>query len=391
MTDGGRQGDAGQGVLPPPSPRASGPHPEAPVTGPVFAHWLRRVVATLLDSSVLALLTWIAFPLQPVDPPATLPLAGGAVGTITTAPTADVWTSSGVVVGAVVVGLLLQAYLGSTPGKLVVGIAVVRQDDYRPAGLLRVLGREVLHVLDLIFFVGYLRPLWNRRRETFADTLASTVVLQTRAPLPYVLAGPVVHRWRSRPASDAVDGLLLEPWQLSAPPRWRRVATWVATAACAAGVVYTIGGESGRGATVLASCSVVEPSDAAVSLTGARVEVRDGAETRTRLWLTRTMVTEPPGVVVDWGWEGEWSSDDDLRFRVAVRDTSGEQRRWEYPFEGDGLAVPAGQAIPDRPQSVRLPLEGLGLTGPVRVEADAVLNGTPIRGCAVETTIPPAR
>lgn len=372
-------------------------HPETPSTvvggaqvhvapdGPRFAHWGRRVVATLLDAGLLALLTWVAFPVQPVAPPTPVPLTGPSTqATITPGPTADVWTSSPLVIGAVVVGLLMQAYLGSTPGKLVAGIALVRADDHRPVGLLRMLGREVMHLVDLLLLIGYLRPVGHRRRQTFADSIAATVVLRTRAPLPYVLARPVLDR-----AAIPADGA---PWQLPSLPRWRTVTTAVATLACLAGVAFAVGGESGRGGTAAASCTVVDPGTGALQLTGIDVEVR-GQETRSRLGMTRALVPENPGVVVGWGWYGEWSSDDDLRYRVAVRDESGTERSWQYAYRDDGLQVPPGQQrVPGRTDAVLIPpaaLEGLG--DEVTVDADAVLDGALLPGCTIRTNLAPAR
>jgi Mce-associated membrane protein len=351
--------------------------------GPPFAHWGRRVVAALLDGGLLGLVTWLAFPVQPVTAPLPIPLE--ASGT-SSAVTAGTWTSSPVVVGVVVVVVLMQAYLGSSPGKLAVGIALVRVDDHRPVGLLRMLGREVMHLLDLVLLVGYLRPLWHARRQTFADSVAATVVLRTRAPLPFVLSRPVLDRG----ATAAADGA---PWELPRPPRWRDATTAVATVACVAGAVFAVGGESGRGGSALTACTVVDHATTGpLRLTGADIEVR-GQETRTRLGVTRPIVPADPGVVVGWTWEGEWTSDDDLRFRVAVRDESGSERRWQYAFRGDGLQIPAGQRpVPGRADAVLLPPAALaGLGDEVTVETNAVLNGSPLPSCTVRTTLAPAR
>lgn len=365
----------------PPSALALDSRLDLEADSPDHAHWGRRVVAAVLDGGLLGLITWLAFPVQPVVAP--LPVALTASGT--SAPvTAGVWTSSPVVVGAVVVVALMQAYLGSSPGKLAVGIALVRADDHRPGGLLRMLGREVMHVVDLLLLIGYLRPLWHRRRQTFADSIAATVVLRTRAPLPYLLARPVL----DRPATPAAGA----PWQLPSPPRWRTVTTAVATAACVVGAVFAVSGESGPGGVAAASCTVVEPRAGALQLTGIDVEVR-GQETRTRLGLTRALVPENPGLVVGWGWYGEWSSDDDLRYRVTVRDQSGTERSWQYAYRGDGLQVPPGQqTVPGRTDAVLIPPAALaGLGDDVTVEADAVLDGVPLTGCTVGTSLAPAR
>ncbi len=36
--------------------------------------------------------------------------------------------------------------------------------------------RIVLHLVDAIFFIGFLRPLWNDEYSTFADTWTKTLV-----------------------------------------------------------------------------------------------------------------------------------------------------------------------------------------------------------------------
>ena len=389
MIAGGQQGDDRHGhASSPVGAPTLGPLDTAP-DGPPFAHWGRRVVAALLDGGLLGLVTWLAFDVQPVVPPTPVPLANTSTQGIASAPPADVWTSSPWVVGAVVAGLLMQAYLGSTPGKLTMGIALVRVADHRPVGLLRMLGREVMHLLDLVLLIGYLRPLWHARRQTFADSIAATVVLRTRAPLPFVLSRPVLDRG----ATADADGAGGAPWELPRPPRWRDATTAVATVACVVGAAFAVGGESGRGGTAVASCTVVEPATTGpLQLTGADVEVR-GQETRTRLGVTRPVVPADPGVVVGWVWHGEWTSDDDLRFGLVVRDTSGSERRWRYAYRGDGLQVPAGQrTVPGRGDAVLLPPAALaGLGAEVTVEVDAVLNGSPLPGCAVQTTLAPAR
>jgi uncharacterized RDD family membrane protein YckC len=38
--------------------------------------------------------------------------------------------------------------------------------------------RDLAHFLDGIFYIGYLWPLWDPKRQTFADKVCSTVVLE---------------------------------------------------------------------------------------------------------------------------------------------------------------------------------------------------------------------
>ena len=209
-------------------------HEQLDLPAGMVAPWGFRVVAALLDHALLAGVTYLAFPVQPVDPPAYVPLgASGAVALVV--PSLGPWMQSGWVVGTVVVVVLMQAYLGATPGKLFVGLAVVREANGRPAGLLRTAGRALAHILDTILLIGYLRPLWNRRRQTFADSLAHTVVLVTRRPLTFRFAG------------EATDP---HPWEEPSSPRWRGAATALAGGACLIGVGLSLGSTSTSGGGV---------------------------------------------------------------------------------------------------------------------------------------------
>ena len=43
----------------------------------------------------------------------------------------------------------------------------------------RCFGRDLLHILDLLpLWLGFLWPLWDARRQTFADKIMKTVVLK---------------------------------------------------------------------------------------------------------------------------------------------------------------------------------------------------------------------
>jgi Mce-associated membrane protein len=146
-----------------------------PVTAPAYARWGERVVAAVLDNAILAGVTWVALGTGIAQPTLTLGLgANGENGSLT-----DPMIL--VPIGALVILLVLQATTGWTPGKLVVGIRVVRDDPAgrtEPAGLWTTSVRWVLHLVDAILLIGYLRPLWHQRRQTFADGIAHTVVVQ---------------------------------------------------------------------------------------------------------------------------------------------------------------------------------------------------------------------
>ncbi|BDX30674.1 hypothetical protein TUM20985_12210 [Mycobacterium antarcticum] len=71
---------------------------------------------------------------------------------------------------------LRQGRTGSSVGKELLRIRVVDVTTRAPVGFWRSVFRQLAHVLDVTSLgVGYLWPLWDRRNQTFADKLMSTV------------------------------------------------------------------------------------------------------------------------------------------------------------------------------------------------------------------------
>ena len=82
---------------------------------------------------------------------------------------------------------LLPAITGWSLGRALFGIAVTRRDGATPAPW-HLLLRDAYHLLDTASVVGWLWPLWDSRRRTFADILLGTEVrcVEPRAPLPHI-------------------------------------------------------------------------------------------------------------------------------------------------------------------------------------------------------------
>ena len=87
----------------------------------------------------------------------------------------------------VVAGFLLSAYnrwyragkTGRSWGRQVVGIRLVAERTNQPVGVARAALRDVTHLVDsLPLYIGYLFPLWTRKRQTIADMVMRTVVLR---------------------------------------------------------------------------------------------------------------------------------------------------------------------------------------------------------------------
>ncbi|TQL04039.1 putative RDD family membrane protein YckC [Cellulomonas sp. SLBN-39] len=137
-----------------------------------YATWGQRVLATVLDGAVLSGVTWLA-----LGPDAAPPTWWPGLPPSTAVDLPLAWTSSPWVWLLLAVYVLLQGLTGQTPGRRLVGIAVVDRVTGTPAGLLRTLVRPVVHLLDAILLVGYARPLWDGRRRTFADQVLGTLVV----------------------------------------------------------------------------------------------------------------------------------------------------------------------------------------------------------------------
>lgn len=90
--------------------------------------------------------------------------------------------------GLVVVGSILalgtwawnrvvqQGRTGQSVGKAAMKIALVSGATGKPVGVWSAFLREVAHVVDGVIVVGYLWPLWDDRKQTFADKLVDTQV-----------------------------------------------------------------------------------------------------------------------------------------------------------------------------------------------------------------------
>jgi serine/threonine-protein kinase len=79
-----------------------------------------------------------------------------------------------------------QGRTGQSWGKRLLGLRVVRVTTLRPLGPAAGFARFVLHqVVDAgLWYIGFLWPLWDERRQTLADKLVGSVVLDERGDRP---------------------------------------------------------------------------------------------------------------------------------------------------------------------------------------------------------------
>ncbi|MET9964034.1 RDD family protein [Streptomyces sp. NPDC006326] len=151
------------GAYPPPG------MPGMPGAGmPPLAHWGLRVGAYLLDALIIA------------GPMYALSLIGLAVGGDRPSAAAGILSTLGVLyaIGMGFFQVYKEGSTGQTIGKKVLGISLRREADGSTLGFGMAFVRKLAHILDgLPCYVGWLWPLWDDKKQTFADKVCSTVVI----------------------------------------------------------------------------------------------------------------------------------------------------------------------------------------------------------------------
>lgn len=143
-----------------------------------FAHWGQRVAATIIDSFVVAIVPWAFFIFALVTGETTT--RGGRTDLEPTAAGGAALAIGGTLYLAIWVWnrLYRQGKTGQSVGKKVMNIRLVAESTGQPIGMGRAFLREIAHIADAPFYLGYLWPLWDDKRQTFSDKIMTTVVLR---------------------------------------------------------------------------------------------------------------------------------------------------------------------------------------------------------------------
>ena len=82
-------------------------------------------------------------------------------------------------IAAAVRFFIQRGHLGYDIGDRIVGQRLVREQTNQPMGSgWSVFGRAIAHILDALpCYVGFLWPLWDAKKQTFADKIVTTVVV----------------------------------------------------------------------------------------------------------------------------------------------------------------------------------------------------------------------
>ncbi|KOU14526.1 MULTISPECIES: RDD family protein [unclassified Streptomyces] len=155
------------GAYPPPGM----PAPGMPGSGmPPLAHWGLRVGAYLLDLLI------IAGPMY-----ALVGLAAALGGNESGQAIAGIFSILGFLylIGMAFYQLYREGSTGQSFGKKIVGISLHREADGATIGFGMAFVRKLAHFLDgIACYIGYLWPLWDEKKQTFADKVCSTVVIK---------------------------------------------------------------------------------------------------------------------------------------------------------------------------------------------------------------------
>jgi uncharacterized RDD family membrane protein YckC len=153
-----------------------------------YASWGKRVVAYLIDGLIVSIASL----------PATIGYFMGissVVGDATVDPVTgelqNAGSFSGAAIGLIVVGVMLglAAFVwntcikgggtGYSIGKGAMGIRLIGEQTGQPIGAAMAFVRQLAHIVDSIpCDIGYLWPLWDPKRQTFADKIMNTVVIE---------------------------------------------------------------------------------------------------------------------------------------------------------------------------------------------------------------------
>ena len=151
----------------------------APATRTGSSAWARRSSTSSCCSSP-AVPLWIGYGILAASAETTT----NPDGTVTTTTDAGPLAFALILLGALLYlavfiwnVCLKQGRTGYSVGKGVLGIRLLKEETGQPIGAGMSFVRQIAHVLDSICYIGYLWPLWDRKRQTFADKVIGTVVV----------------------------------------------------------------------------------------------------------------------------------------------------------------------------------------------------------------------
>lgn len=134
-----------------------------------YAHWGLRAAGSLIDFAPIFV----------------LPILGAIIATNANSLIGGIISGVGYLAGigwTVYNRWIKMGTTGQSLGKKMVNTKLVRESDGQPIGPLMAFVRDLCHNLDgWVCGLGYLWPLWDEKKQTFADKILSTVVVPGEA------------------------------------------------------------------------------------------------------------------------------------------------------------------------------------------------------------------
>ncbi|MEZ0095833.1 RDD family protein [Streptacidiphilus sp. EB129] len=151
--------------------------PRVPIPG--LADWSARASATLIEISIVGgIATAYGYALYLARPVFALVEAVALLAGVGLQPVFG-FLYWGLGVAFLVWQWALRGSTGQSLGQRLLRIVTVDEDTGAPIGPARSIVRSVLHVVDIApVFFGYVRPLFQYRRQTWADQICRTVVVK---------------------------------------------------------------------------------------------------------------------------------------------------------------------------------------------------------------------
>ena len=96
---------------------------------------------------------------------------------------------------------MIAGKTGQSLGKRMTKIRLIGEETNAPIGAKNAFIRDLVHILDALTVVGYLWPLWDDKKQTFADKIMKTIVVNEAAATH---RGILILTSDPRPDGDAV-------------------------------------------------------------------------------------------------------------------------------------------------------------------------------------------
>lgn len=178
-----------------------GSYPQAPYGVPSMhpagrlAEWGPRALGYLIDAGIPFVAVWVLYLI------AFLAMGGLAAAAGNGDPTGLIIV--GVVLGVIYLAILVfslwnttyrRGKTGQTLGQQVAKIKTVGEQTGQPIGFGRAFLRQIVHIVDSIICglpIGWLSPLWDDKKQTWADKIMGTLVVHVEEPNPYSPGNPV--------------------------------------------------------------------------------------------------------------------------------------------------------------------------------------------------------